>query len=130
MDLDVNLLIVAAAGDNHIAARVIDDQAASGGEVLRESLIALVLVSPELIHVVRIQMEGPAKSAAVEATEGETKKSDQKQQREDSAAEVAPPELRLVGVKVPNLYAYDSATLYGPRAQYSRSGEPCTRRPS
>ena len=90
MDGDVNLVVVAGAGDGDIAAGVVDVEAGSGGEGLDDGLIALVLVAHELVPVVLIEVEVGeelAASATADAAEDDSGDGEEDEEGDDASAD-------------------------------------------
>ena len=67
VSLNVNLVIVACAGYGDVSPRVINGQRHTTADRLGDRLIALVLISQKLIHIVRIEIEMPPKRAFMKA---------------------------------------------------------------
>ena len=89
---DVDLVVVAGAGDGDIAARVVDREGGAGGKGLGEGLVALVFVAEELVEVVLIDVEAMFEEGAIavpQAAEDDTGDDEQQEQREDSSAHAA-----------------------------------------
>ena len=75
MSDDVDLVIVAGAGDGDIAARIVDIERSLDGKSLGDSLVALVLVAHELVDIFLVQVEvvgEEAATAVVDALEDDT----------------------------------------------------------
>ena len=99
MHFDVNLVVVAGAGDVDVASGIVDGESVAVGEGLRERLIALVLVAEELVHVVGIDVEVAAETAVVDAAEEDSRDPEEEHQGEDASAKRASAD-GLAGVEV------------------------------
>src|SRR5690348_564772 len=92
MHRDMNLVVVAGAGDSHISPWIVYRETCACGKCLHDYLVAFVFVAEKLVKIVLVDMKMTEEGTVVPLQSAEEKadQNQQNQQRKDTSAHGPP----------------------------------------